>query len=247
MAANQPGLGEQALSKAAEIGLSSQLDEVEELNVDIRTNPLKVIQGELDSVDIKGKGMVMQEDLRTEELEMHIDRIAIDPLRAAFGDIQLKHPTEAETRVVLTEKDLDRAFNSNFIRDKLQNLNVHINDRPTTVDVQKVEFRLPGQGKFSLNATVGLREGGETKQTAFTAIPRVKEGGNRISLEDVEYAEGKEVSPELTNALLDKSSELLDLRNFELEGMSLRLKKLDVQNGKLTLQAEAYVEQFPSS
>ncbi|MFB2967485.1 DUF2993 domain-containing protein [Aerosakkonema sp. BLCC-F183] len=247
MAANQPGLGEQALSKAAEIGLSSQLDEVEELEVDIRTNPLKVIQGELDSVDIKGKGMVMQEDLRTEELEMHIDSISIDPLRAAFGDIQLKHPTEAETRVVLTEQDLDRAFNSNFIRDKLQNLNVHINNQPTTVDVQKVEFRLPGEGKFSLNATVGLREGGETKQTAFTAIPRVKEGGNRISLEDVEYAEGKEVSPELTNALLDKSSELLDLRNFELEGMSLRLKKLDVQNGKLTLQAEAYVEQFPSS
>ncbi|MFB2921808.1 DUF2993 domain-containing protein [Aerosakkonema funiforme] len=247
MAANQPGLGEQALSKAAEIGLSSQLDEVEELEVDIRTNPLKVIQGELDSVDIKGKGMVMQEDLRTEELEMHIDSISIDPLRAAFGDIQLKHPTEAETRVVLTEKDLDRAFNSNFIRDKLQNLNVHINNQPTTVDVQKVEFRLPGEGKFSLNATVGLREGGETKQTAFTAIPRVKEGGNRISLEDVEYAQGKEVSPELTNALLDKSSELLDLRNFELEGMSLRLKKLDVQNGKLTLQAEAYVEQFPSS
>jgi len=52
MSANQPGLGEEALSKAAEIGLSTQLDEVEELNVDIRTNPIQVMQGELESVSM---------------------------------------------------------------------------------------------------------------------------------------------------------------------------------------------------
>jgi hypothetical protein len=63
----------------------------------------------------------------------------------------------------------------------------------------------------------------------------------------VQYAEAKEVSPELTAALLKSAGELLDLRNFELEGMSLRLKGLDVQTGKLTLQAQAYVEKFPES
>ncbi|MGA9379223.1 MAG: LmeA family phospholipid-binding protein [Phormidium sp.] len=52
MSANQPGLGEQVLSKATEIGLSTQLDEVEELNVDIRTNPIQVMQGELESVSM---------------------------------------------------------------------------------------------------------------------------------------------------------------------------------------------------
>jgi hypothetical protein len=72
-------------------------------------------------------------------------------------------------------------------------------------------------------------------------------GGERISLEAVEYAEGQELSPELTTALLERSSELLDLSNFELEGMSLRLKGLDVQKGRLTIQSQAHVEQFPSS
>ena len=244
---NQPDLGEQALSKAAEIGLASQLDEVEKIDVDIRTNPLKLIQGELDSVSIKGKGMVMQEDLRTEELEMHINNIAINPLSAAFGKIELTHPTKAETRVVLTEQDIDRAFNSEFIADKLQNLKVNINGQTMTIDTQKVEFGLPGEGKLSLNATINLRETGKTKQTAFTAIPHLKSGGNCVSLDDVQYVEGKNISPELTNALLAKSSELLDLRNFELEGMSLRLKGLDVEKGRLTLAAEAYVEDFPSS
>lgn len=246
MLPDQPGLGEQALSKAAEVGLSTQLDEVEELEVDVRTDPLKALQGQVDSVSIEGKGLVMKEELRTEELEMHVGSVSVNPLSAAFGKIELSHPTEAETRVVLNEQDLERAFNSQFLREKLQNLKVNVNGQPTTVDTQKVELRLPGEGKFSLKATVRLEETGETKQTAFTAVPRVNSGGNRISLEDVQYAEGKEISPELTDALLEKSSELLDLRNFELKGMSLRLKKLDVQKGKLTLEAQAHVEQFPS-
>jgi LmeA-like phospholipid-binding len=242
-----PDLGEQAISKAAEIGLASQLDEVEELNVDIRTNPLKLIQGELESVSIEGKGLVMQQDLRAEELKVNIDNIAINPLSAAFGKIELNHPTEAETFVVLTEADIDRAFNSEFLSEKLQNQKVHVNGQPMTIDTKQVEFRLPGEGKFAVKADVLMQETDEIKQVSFTAVPRMREGGNRLSLEEVQYAEGEEISPELTQALLEQSSELLDLRNFELQGMSLRLKHLDVQPGKLTLQAEALVTQFPSS
>ena len=242
-----PDLGEQAISKAAEIGLASQLDEVEELNVDIRTNPIKLIQGELESVSIEGKGLVMQQDLRAEELKVNIDNIAINPLSAAFGKIELTHPTEAETYVVLNETDLDRAFNSEFLSEKLQNQKVHVNGQPMTIDTKQVEFRLPGEGKFALKADVFMQETGETKQVSFTAVPRMREGGNRLSLEEVQYAEGEEISPELTQALLEQSSELLNLRNFELQGMSLRLKHLDVQPGKLTLQAEALVKEFPSS
>lgn len=37
------GIGEQAINKAAEIGLSSQLYEVENLDVNIKTDPLKLV------------------------------------------------------------------------------------------------------------------------------------------------------------------------------------------------------------
>lgn len=247
MSADQPGLGEQALSKAAEMGLSSQLDKVEELNVDIRTNPIELMQGELESVSIEGKGLVMKEELRTEELQMQVGNIAINPLSAAFGKIELSHPTQAETKVVLTEQDIDSAFNSDFLREKLQNMEVNLQGQPVTVDTQKVEFSLPDRDKFSLDATFYLRETGETKKTAFTAVPEIASGGNRISLEQVEYKEGQEISPELTEALLEKSSQLLDFSNFELKGMSLRLKNLDVQPGNLIVEAEAYITEFPSS
>jgi hypothetical protein len=247
VALDQPDFGEQALSKAVEIGLSTQLDEVENLEVDIRTDPGKLLQGELESVKIEGQGLVMQKDLRAEELEVKTNSIAINPLSAAFGKIELTRPTEADAHVVLAEQDMERAFNSEYIHDKLQNLDVNVDGQAMTIDTRQVQFRLPGDGKIALNAEILLNKTGETKQVSFTTVPRMSAGGEQVSLDEVQYAEGQEVSPELTAALLERAGELLNLRNFELEGMSLRLKGLDVQKGKLTLQANAYVEKFPNS
>ena len=40
---------------------------------------------------------------------------------------------------------------------------------------------------------------------------------------------------------------MLDLRNFELDEMSLKVRKLDVQAGKLTIEADATIEDFPDA
>ena len=242
----QPGLGEQALNKAAEMGLASQLDEVEELDVDIKTDPLKLVQGQVDAVTIEGEGLVMEKDLRMEELDMQMNSVAINPLSAAFGKIELTKPAHGSARVVLTEADINRAFNSEYVRNQLQNQQVHVNGQPMTIKPQKVDFRLPGKGKVALSASVILRETNETKQVAFTAVPQVSANGQTVSLENVQYGEEEELSPELTKALVDETSEILNLSNFDLEGMSLKVNKLEVEAGKLTLQAEAYVEQIPS-
>ena len=242
-----PDLGEQALNKVAEMGISSQLDEVEKLDVEIETDPLKLVSGAVDSVSIKGEGMVMQQDLRIEEMQVNTGSVSINPLSAAFGKIELNHPTEAEAHVVLTEADINRAFQSDFIREKMQNLDVHVNGQIATVDTQKVEFGLPGEGKIALSTDVILQDTQERKRVAFTAVPKVSLDGQQVLLEDLQYSEGQDLPPELTEALLQQAKSLLDLRNFELEGMSLKLKKLDAQHGKLTLESEAYVEQFSAS
>lgn len=246
MSQENQGLGEQALNKVAEVGLGSQLDEVENLDVDIQTDPLKLMQGQVDSVTIEGEGMVMQGDLRVEEMDMQMSDVAINPLSAAFGKLELTKPTQGSARVVLTEADINRAFNSEYVRKQLQNQQIQINGLPTAIDPQQVDFRLPGEGKVALNATVVLRETSETKQVAFTAVPRVSANGETVSLEDVHYGEGEEISPELTKALVDQTSEILNLSNFDLEGITLKINTLEVEAGKLALQAEAYVEQIPS-
>lgn len=243
--AEQQGLGEQALNKVAEMGITSQLDEVENLDVDIQTDPLKLMQGQVDEVMIDGEGLVMQGDLRVEELDMHMSGVSINPLSAAFGKLELTKPTDASTHVVLLESDINRAFNSEFVRDKLQQ-QVHVNGQLMTIDPQNVDFRLPGKGKVAINAAILLRETGETNEVAFTAVPQVSANGQTVALENVQYGEGEELSPELTKALVDQTSELLNLSNFDLGGMTLKINTLKAEAGKLTLEAEAHVEQIPT-
>lgn len=244
---DSPGLGEQALNKAAEIGLSSQLDEVENLDVDVKTDPLKLLGGEVDAVKIKGEGLVMQKDLRVEELQMQTGSVAINPLSATFGKIELTKPTKGSTRVVLIEEDINRAFNSEYVRSQLQSQKIHVNGQLMTIVPQQVDFRLPGNSKVAISASILLRETNETHQVAFSAVPKVGANGQTVSLENVEYGDTKEISPDLTKALIDATSEILNLSDFDLEGMTLRVKQLEVQTGKLIMQAEAYVEQIPSA
>lgn len=242
-----PGIGEKALNKAAEIGLSSQLDEVETLDVNIKTEPLKLIQGEVEQVNIVGEGLVMQKDLRITELEMQITSVAINPLSVAFGQIELTKPTTGKAQVVLTEADINRAFNSEYVRDKLQNHQITINGQATAITPQHIDFHLPGEGKITINASILLRATGEIKQIGFSAVPDISDNGKNIYLKNVEYGESQEISPELTQALIEETSEILNLSNFDLEGMSLRVYKLELAKGKLILQAEADVDKIPTA
>ncbi|MEP0832013.1 DUF2993 domain-containing protein [Microcoleus sp. AS-A8] len=113
---DEPRLEEQALSEAAEMAITAQLDEVENIDVEVHTDLLKMVQGQADSVSIAAQGVVMQKDIRVQEMEVHTDRIAIDLLRTIFGQVELEKPLDATARVVLTEQDLNRALDSDYIR-----------------------------------------------------------------------------------------------------------------------------------
>lgn len=247
MTQEKAGLGEQAISKVAEMALASQLDQSETLSVTVKTDPGKLAHGEVESVAIDGKGLVMQQDLRMEELQMQLNDVSVNPLTAIFGKIELTQPTLGTARVVLTEADLNRAFSSEYISSKLSGLKVHADGQPVTIDAKTVECRLLESGKIALNATVLVQETGKSENVSFTAKPEVNPDGGGVFLQDMEYPAQKEFSPELTAALVEKSNEILNLRNFDLQGMSLRIQRLDVELGVLTLEASAKVEQLPGA
>ena len=56
---------------------------------------------------------------------------------------------------------------------------------------------------------------------------------------------GQGVSLELGIAFMQKLRELLNLSYYELDGMSLRVKDIEVQKGSVTLQGDAHVSQIP--
>ena len=235
--AKDQNVEEQALSKAAEVAFESQLEASDSLDVDIDAEASEVVQGELRSVTVEGKGLEMKKDLRAEDIKVATNQIAINPMQAAFGNIELKHPTDAEAEVMLTEADLERAFNSDFIGRKLKGMKLDIDGNSRTIDPNHINFKLPGDGKVSLSAEFLIIETVEKQTVSITAVPQVGNNGHSIVLKDVESEGPKSV----VDALLNSATELLDLRNFELEGMSFRLQQLEVQAGQMTMKAVAQV------
>ena len=240
-------IGEQAINKIAKAGIEAQLDATEGLDVNIRTSPLDLMQGEIESVSVKGDGLVMKKELRAEKLRIETNSIAINSIKAAMGNIELIKPTDARMLVVLKEEDLQKAFNSEYVKDKLQNLQIDYEGEKATVRIEQIKFLLPDTGKVKLEANVYLVEKERHEKISLTAIPKINNDGNCINLESVEYPQDAEYNGEIAKAMLESAEEILDLRNFELDEMSLRVRKLDVDLGKLTIEADAEIKNFPQA
>ena len=245
MAQDPPDIGNQALSKVVKIGIATQLDRSEQIDVDIRTNPGNFIQGKLDSVEISGKGLVVKQDLRVETIQISTDKVSINPLSAIFGNIELTHPTDAEARIILTEADINHAFGCNYIQTKLRGLKMDMDGHPVTIDIQQATLDLPGENKFAIAATFLIREENETKRFSATATPQIHENGNRISLE-ILAAEGQGLTLKLIMVIFEQLTALLDLRNFSFPGITLQLYQLEVQPGRLVIHAKTKITQLPS-
>lgn len=242
-------LDEQAISKVAELGLSSQVDQAEKIDVGVKTDLLKAVQGQVDSVDLSGQGVVIQQDIRVQEMELHTDKIDINPLSALFGQLELNKPVDAMARLVLTEADINRAFNSDYIRSKLQNIELNVEGKKVVIKPQQMELHIPVDGKIIFNVKTLLHnEIGETKEIGFIATILVKTGKQPLLMEGFNCTPGGQgISIELAIAFMQKLKELINLPYLELEGMALRVKDVDVQKGSLTIHSEARVKQIPST
>ena len=239
-------LGEQALNKIAELALSSQLEDADSLKVKVKTNPEKLANGELESLLIEGEGLVIETDLRLQVLEIEMKAISVEPLKALTGNIKLTKPTQGTARLVLTETDLNRALNSSDLRAKIDVLDTYLSTGDIKVTVPQKKCQLCQDGTVAVEAVVELQPSGEIKKVAFIATPEIAPGGRSVVLSEVQYEPGKEISEDLTQAFLDKAAKMLDLHNFEKQGLALRIHSLTVEAGRITLLAIADITQFPT-
>ena len=242
---DSPRLDEQAIALAAQAGLSSQLDSAEKINVDVRTDLLKAVQGQADSIDISGQGLVLQEDIRVQEMELHLDKVAIDPLSALFGQIELTHPVNAIAKFVLTQEDLNRTLSSDYAKNQMPKLELDVDGQIVTMAIQQVELLLPSKGKIAVNGSALLTEMGKTRELGFKAVIRPRTPKEPVLIESFECNDGQNISLDLAVALLEKMKQLTQLPFIELEKMAIRIKDLEVHPGKLTLYTEAHVSEIP--
>jgi len=144
------GLGEQALNKIAEMALASQLEEVERIEVQLKTDLSKLAHGEVDSIAISLNGLVMQQDLGLSELNQ-MNRVIVKPLSALLGKIKLTQPSEGTARIVINEDNLTRAFNSESFHEKLLQMQSEVEDKRVTILIQQVKCCLLANGNIAFN------------------------------------------------------------------------------------------------
>jgi len=242
---DEPRLEEKALSQAAEMQLSNQLNTAKEIDVDIRTDLIKMVQGQVDSVSVAAKEMVTQQDLQIQEVELHADDLSINPLSALFGKIELNQPVDSTARIVVTEADINQNLNSNYVRRKLAPLELNVDGEVVPLTLQPpMELHLPGDGKLAFSGSMQVPESNQPVRFTGVMYPRTHE--HPILMEAFSFEDGQAVSLEVMVAFMEKLKELVNLPYLEFEGTAFRIKEMDVQKGSITLQVEAHTNQLPS-
>ncbi|MFN6519339.1 MAG: DUF2993 domain-containing protein [Nostoc sp. CreGUA01] len=240
-------LEEQLLSHEAERRISENLDEVEQIEIDIQTDLLKIIQGQADGVSVAGEGLVIQQDIRVHKIKLQTDGIAINPFNAVFGEIKLNQPVNAIAKITLTETDINRALSSEFIRKQMQNLELDVDGQIVSFESQQIQVFLPGDGKMEFRGKVLLKEMENTRPLAYNAIARPRTSSQPAMLQSFNCTEGEGVSIELITAFIHKAKELMSIPYFQWDDIKFHLKDIEVEIGHLILMMEVQVKQIPPS
>lgn len=233
-------LGEQTLNRIAEMALTSQLDQVDDLNVQIKTNLDLLAKGQLSSMLIDGQGLVMQQKLRMQRMTIHIGEVTVNPMTALLGNIQLTRPAQGQAQITLTSQDLDRAFNAKAVRAQMQHLAIASHQ----LDVRQIRCQLLDGGHLNIRAAIAL-DGADEQWVEFQATPTIAEHGRRVHLDRLHYLSGQGLPTAVMDALVHHTMQVLDLSNFEMDGIALELQRIQVSNNRMVLEAIAHVTRFP--
>lgn len=240
-------LEEQALSQVVEMGLTSQVDAVEKLAVEVHTNVLQAMQGQADSVSIAGEGVVVQDGIRVQELQVQTDRITINPLQALLGRIELNQPVNTRLQVKLTEADLNRMMASESVRDRLEPIDLRVGDHFVTVRLEPpFALALLPENRMEFSGTLHLQENGQHREVEFSAIVRPRTPEYPPLLYEFRCTHGLGFSIEFTIAIMQKFAELMEAPYFVIDDMLIRLNQLTVEPGLLSLEIDAQVSRVPS-
>lgn len=237
---NIDDLGEKTLNKIAEFALSAQLERAEKLNVKIKTDPSRLAKGELESLVIDGKGLVMNKYLRMQELNMTFNAIAVSPLKALIGNIELTQPSQGFACVVLNEADLNSAFSVETLKKQLQKTAI-------ATEVERISCQIGSDGTVTINVKVYLLDTRENKDIFVTVKPYINPTRKGVVLENIPASENEEIAVKLIPVVLGQAEKIFNLSNFLMDGIDLQIEKVAIASGKLTLQSVARITRFPSA
>jgi hypothetical protein len=240
-------LEEQLISQEAERRLFNQLDKVEQIDIDVQTDLFKIVQGQADGVSLNGQGLVFKENIRVQEIKLQTDSIAVNPLSAIFGQIELNEPVNAIARIFMTESDINQALNSDFVRNYAKNYDLNVEGEIVSFAMESMHLSLPEDNKIQFQGLVQIKDKGNTHPLGFTARFQPRTHTNPIILESFDCHQGKGVNFEVVLALMQKVKELINLPYFTWDGTKFKVINMEVKQHNLILLIETQVRQIPSA
>ncbi|MDF5718512.1 MAG: DUF2993 domain-containing protein [Rhizonema sp. NSF051] len=247
--------GERMLNTVASQTIRHMFTKSESVEVSVRCYPSsKLLQGSIDSFKMTGRGLVIRRDFAAEEIFIETDAVAIDFGSVLSGKLRLKQPTQAIAQVVLSETGINQAFKAELVTKHLENLTTPVlteisGGKP--VSFTKIQVQLLPNNRQRISAKADLNNGELVPLNVIVTIGierrrRMSFTNPQIELDSVPEAQ-KEISQNLSLALVEALNNLVDLDRFDLDGVKMRLNRLETDGEKLIFSGYAEIERIPKN
>lgn len=245
--------GERMLNTVASQTIRHLFTQSESVEVSVRCYPSsKLLQGSIDSFKMKGRGLVIRRDFAAEEISIETDAVSIDFSSVLSGKLRLKQPTQAIAQVVLLEAGINQSFKAELVRKRLENLTVPAltalsGGQP--VSFPEVQVQLLPENRLRVIAKADLNNGELVPLCMTVAVGierrrRITFKDPEIELDQVPEAQ-REISRTLSLALVEILDNMVDLDRFDLDGVKMRLNRLETEGQRLIFSGYAEIERIP--
>lgn len=247
--------GERLLNTVANKTIRYLFTQSESVEVSIHCYPSsKLLQGSIDSFKMSGRGLVIRQDFRAEEMTLVTDAVAIDFSSLLRGKLALAQPTQAIVRVTLSEAGIDRAFEAELVKKRLQNLYLPaLSDisggNPVSFEAVRLQLLPNNRVQIWANAALNNGELVPISLSATIAIERRRRLAfykPKFEADSVPESQ-REISQTLSIILAEILDRTVDLDRFELDGITIRLNRLETQEKLLIFSGYAQIERIPAS
>ncbi|MBI4784968.1 MAG: DUF2993 domain-containing protein [Oscillatoriophycideae cyanobacterium NC_groundwater_1537_Pr4_S-0.65um_50_18] len=254
---SQPGtdFGERMMNAVATQSIRHLFTQSESIEVSVRCYPSsKLLQGSIDSFKMSGRGLIIRRQFDVEEMSFETDAVAIDYASVLGGKLRLKQSTQAVARVVLSEAAINRAFEADLVKQHLQKV-----DRPELTNLsggepisfRAVKIKLLPENQVAIAAETDLpnRKDVPIRLTATLEIEKRRRVGFKHPQFDADSVpeDMRGLSETLSAAFAQILDSMVDLDRFDLDGVMLRLNRLETQDDRLVFSGYAQIDHFPGN
>lgn len=254
---NQMGtdLGERMLNAAATQSIRHLFTRSESVDVAVRCYPSsKLLQGSIDSFKMSGRELVIRRQFEVEEMSFETDAVSIDFGSVLGGKLRLKHSTQAVAKVVLSEDGINRAFGADLVQKRLQNVNLEALTNLSggePVSFRDVKIELLPENRVRLSAKTDLPNCADLPIHLLATLTVEKR--RRVGFKDPQFQ--PETVPESMRGLSEQLSiafaqvldDMVDLDRFDLDGVLMRINRLETEGKRLIFSGYAQIERFPGT